>query len=193
MLRRRPVRFRGANPVGLWVNWNFELPSQEGIDSLGSTLVLNNIQLQLGVNISITDWMESLACEKTWCLMCHLHFASFANCYHPHPWSLKQEIQETHDCNENFELLKHYKTDVGLLGDGASFRCGESRAGGLVSAIDGWNAKPVDSDSDGYPMHTGNLLLKFFHYVQVCFEASIMDQELPAQVQPPRPKTRRGL
>ena len=32
-----------------------------------------------------------LGMRKTWCLICHLHFASFANCYQ----SLKQEIQET--------------------------------------------------------------------------------------------------
>lgn len=30
----------------------------DGIDSLGATLVLNNLQMQLGVNISVTDWME---------------------------------------------------------------------------------------------------------------------------------------
>lgn len=39
---------------------NLTLDSElvDGIDSLGATLVLNNLQMQLGVNISVTDWME---------------------------------------------------------------------------------------------------------------------------------------
>ncbi|CAK9016185.1 unnamed protein product [Durusdinium trenchii] len=39
---------------------NLTLDSElmDGIDSLGATLVINNIQMQLGVNITVTDWME---------------------------------------------------------------------------------------------------------------------------------------
>ena len=30
----------------------------DGIDSLGSTLVINNIQASFGVHMTVTDWME---------------------------------------------------------------------------------------------------------------------------------------
>lgn len=37
---------------------NLESELLDGIDSLGATLVLQNIQLQMGVNILVSDWME---------------------------------------------------------------------------------------------------------------------------------------
>ncbi|CAE7210838.1 unnamed protein product [Symbiodinium natans] len=37
---------------------SLESELREGIDSLGATLVLNNIQMQMGVNILVSEWME---------------------------------------------------------------------------------------------------------------------------------------
>eukprot|EP00439_Symbiodinium_sp_Y106_P017140 s810_g2.t1 len=37
---------------------NLESELLDGIDSLGATLVLQNIQMQMGVNIPVSDWME---------------------------------------------------------------------------------------------------------------------------------------